>query len=367
MIVTEIFLQNWRNITELKILPEDDINIFLGENAQGKTNILESINYASLLRSRAVKESDLIRWGQDNALIRITFSKMGVRHELAIEISESRPRRMLLDANPIRPRDLLGKLNSVLFAPEDLLMFKGSPALRRKFLDAQISQASPLYFIELTRYTRLVEQRNNLLKRIREGQADINELDLWDEQLSLANATILSKRIAAVKKLKVLADYMQKEISAQRENLLVEYKMKGLTSYKNIATNFYDLLTTRRSKDVERGYTSVGAQYDDLRFLLNGQELKQFGSQGQIRTATLAMKLSELQFIKSETGEFPLLLLDDVMSELDSSRRELLLNFLRREKIQTVITATEKSYFPPHSFGKFFFVESGKIVREVSP
>ena len=158
--------------------PDDAINIFLGENAQGKTNILEAINFASLLRSRAVRESELIRWGCDVALTRIKFSRAGIRHELAIEISSARRRRIFLDANPIRPRELIGKLNSVLFSPEDLFMFKDSSERRRKFLDAQISQASPLYFAELLRYMRLVNIRNQLLKRIRDGQADGANTDL---------------------------------------------------------------------------------------------------------------------------------------------------------------------------------------------
>ncbi len=140
MIVTEIFLKDWRNIAEVNFSPDAATNIFLGQNAQGKTNILEAINFASLLKSRAGKELELIRWGEPSAILRINFLKAGVSHELAIEISQERKRRILLDANPIRPRELLGKLTSVFFSPEDLFMFKSSPSTRRKFLDAQISQ-----------------------------------------------------------------------------------------------------------------------------------------------------------------------------------------------------------------------------------
>ena len=359
MNVAEIFFKDWRNLAEINFRPDAAINIFLGENAQGKTNILEAINFISLLRSRAGKESELIRWGESAALARIKFFKAGISHELAIEISAERRRRILLDANPIRPRELIGKLNSVFFSPEDLFMFKNSPTIRRKFLDAQISQAAPIYFLELTKYNRLVDQRNYLLKKIREGFARPAELDLWDEQLAAVAEKIVSRRLAAVDKLNALANSMQRQITAQKENLSVVYDMRESDS-----ADFLQLLRERRFKDVQRGSTSFGPHLDDLKFFLNGKELKLFGSQGQLRTAALALKLSELQFLKSETGEYPLLLLDDVMSELDAVRRELLLEFLRQEKIQTLITATERAYFPPQSFGKFFLVKAGMLVEE---
>ena len=359
MHAAEIFLKDWRNISEMKFQPDAAINIFLGRNAQGKTNILEAINFASLLRSRAGKETELVRWGQGGALLRIKFSKAGVSHELAIEISAQRQRRIFLDANPIRPRELIGKLNSVFFSPEDLFMFKGSPTARRKFLDAQISQASPVYFMDLLKYNRVVEQRNVLLKKIRDGKSNANELDLWDTQLAFVAERVLSKRLSSVRKLNDLANAAQQKISSHRENLSVVYSMHGLDPDKEITENFLRVLRIRRADDIRSGATSRGPHRDDLKFFINGRELKLFGSQGQLRTVSLALKLSELQFLKSETGEYPLLLLDDVMSELDADRREMLLEFLCREKIQTLITATDRAFFPPQSFGKIFSVESG--------
>ncbi|MBQ3726185.1 MAG: DNA replication/repair protein RecF [Selenomonadaceae bacterium] len=363
MHAAEIFLKDWRNISEMNFRPDAAVNIFLGRNAQGKTNILESINFASLLRSRAGKETELIRWGESVALLRIKFFKAGVSHELAIEISAERRRRIFLDANPIRPRELVGKLNSVFFSPEDLFMFKGSPTDRRKFLDAQISQASPVYFMDLLKYNRIVEQRNVLLKKIRDGEFGANELELWDEQLALAAEKILIKRLSSVRKLNDLANAAQEKISARSENLSVVYEMSGLNAEENLAEKFFNLLRAKRADDIRNGTTSKGPHRDDLKFFVNGRELKLFGSQGQLRTASLALKLSELQFLKSETGEYPLLLLDDVMSELDADRREMLTEFLRREKIQTLITATDRAYFPPQSFGKFFSVEAGRLIE----
>ena len=363
MHVAEIFLKDWRNIAEMNFRPDASTNIFLGKNAQGKTNILEAINFASLLKSRAGKETELIRFGKENALARITFFKAGIRHDLAIEISQNRRRKILLDTNPIRPRELIGKLNSVLFSPENLFMFKGSPSGRRKFLDAQISQASPIYFMNLLRYNRLVDQRNLLLKKIREGSSKVTELELWDEQLAFAAEKVLIKRLASVEKLNALANFMHQKISAWKENLSVVYDMRKLDAKENLAEKFWKLLQARRFKDVQRGSTSFGAHLDDLKFFINGRELKLFGSQGQLRTAVLSLKLSELQFLKSETGEYPLLLLDDVMSELDAERRELLLEFLSREKIQTLITATDRAYFPQQTLGKFFFIGAGRLTE----
>lgn len=363
MQILEISLKDWRNLADVTFRPEPTINIFLGQNAQGKTNILEAINYASLLKSRAGKEAELIRWEQPAALLRIKFLKAGVAHELAIEVSAERKRRILLDANPIRPRELIGKLNSVFFSPEDLFMFKSSPATRRKFLDAQISQAMPIYFLELSKYTKLVEVRNALLKKIRDGSALTTELDLWDEQLADFAGRVIDKRLRSIYKLNSLANFMQQKISAQAETLSIVYDMRGFDLQENIAENFLKALRARRFKDIQSGSTNIGAHRDDLKFFVNGRELKLFGSQGQLRTAALALKLSELEFLKSETGEYPLLLLDDVMSELDASRREMLLKFLSRERIQTLITATDRAYFPSKPFGKIFSVKSGRLIE----
>ena len=203
--------------------------------------------------------------------------------------------------------------------------------------------------------------RNALLKKIRDDDAQANELDLWDEQLAAAADKVISKRLTSIYKLNFLANFVQQKISADAENLSVIYDLRGLDSKENIAENFLKSLRARRFKDIQRGSTSFGPHLDDLKFFVNGRELKLFGSQGQMRTTALALKLSELQFLKLETGEYPILLLDDVMSELDSERREMLLEFLRREKIQTLITATDRAYFPPKISAKIFSIKAGRL------
>ncbi len=383
MIISELNLKDFRNFSELNLKPDNAINIFLGRNAQGKTNILEAIHFISLGRSRASKYSELIRRGETSATIRVKFSKADVSHESAAELSaEKKSRRFLFDGNAIRFRDLVGMLNSVMFSPEDLFMFKSSPGVRRKFLDGEIVQASPVYYANLSTYNRLVEQKNNLLKKIREGLAAPDNLDLWNEQLAEMCAKVVVKRVQTVLKMSAPANSVQQNISGGKEILTVKYEINGLNEYdreelknilptdkifdfegvtKNLAEFYRKLFRAGKFSDIKRGSASLGAHIDDLKFFLNGEELKIYGSQGQLRTAALALKLSELQFLKSETGEYPILLLDDVMSELDRERREQLLHFLQREKIQTLIAATEKTYFPEESFGKIFRVRAGQI------
>ncbi len=373
MKISKIFLSDFRNFATLDLNLSESINIFLGRNAQGKTNILESINFASLGTARVSKDIDLVRWSQDSALIRISFSKADVSHDLAIEIpADRRRRRILFDGNSIKMRDFIGKLNSVMFSPEDLFMFKNSPNSRRKFLNIILAQAIPIYFEELATYKRLIEQRNNLLKKIREGLASPSNLELWNEQLSHAAAKILVKSIKAVEDLNILASDMQKKISSQSENLSLKYEihdLKNVDAPQNFNVDYlqkwyHEIFKARNFLDIKRGSTSFGPHLDDLNFFINGKELRLYGSQGQLRTTALALKLSEIQMLKNFAGEYPILLLDDVMSELDAERRAKLLEFLLTQKIQTLITATEKSYFPAQNYGQIFLVENGELKLE---
>ena len=373
MKISKIFLNDFRNFTALNLNLSDTVNIFLGRNAQGKTNILESINFASLGTARVAKDTELVRWNQAAALIRINFSKADVSHDLAVEIySDKRRRRILFDGNAVKLRDVIGKLNAVMFSPEDLFIFRNSPAARRKFLNIVLAQAAPIYFSELTTYNRLTEQRNNLLKKIRENLASPSNLELWNEQLSAAAAKITAKRITAVENLNILANGMQQKISAQEENLSLVYEihdLKNVDAPKSFDVEYlqnwyHEIFSARNFTDIQRGSTSFGPHLDDLNFFINGKELRLYGSQGQLRTTALALKLSEIEMLKISAGEYPILLLDDVMSELDAMRREKLLEFLLSQKIQTLITATEKAYFPAQITGKIFFIENGALKFE---
>lgn len=410
MQVTALHLKNFRNYADLTLTLSSGINIFLGANAQGKTNILEAICYASLGRShRTHQDSDLIRFSEPAGILQLAFSRRDVPSRIDIQLPRKGRRKLLLNGQSIRPKDLVGSLNTVLFSPEDLFLIKGAPAGRRHFLDSEISQASPAYYHELLTFGRLLQQRNTLLKRIREHHAAPALLAPWDPQLARSAAKITKKRQEAVKKLHMLANLMQRKISGSKENLSLTYEIHGLERNDSIferqretirnplsrsvdsvgsplppdtkktstieqpptsnqvtspLESWYNKrLEERHELDILRGVTSVGPHRDDLAMAVNGIDLRAYGSQGQQRTGALALKLAELEFLRSETGEYPILLLDDVMSELDASRREALLAFLQREHIQTIVTATDAAYFPRDDFGTVYHVENGNVTK----
>lgn len=367
MYVRSILLRNYRNYSEIQLDFDPNINVFLGQNAQGKTNIIEAVYYASLGHShRTHNDTELIRWEQPSASVQLDFDRLGVGNHLEFQFSREKRRRILLNEHPIRPKELIGSINTVLFSPEDLFLIKGAPAGRRRFLDAEISQASPAYYHELQQYNRIVTQRNTLLKRIRERKASVEMLDLWDPQLVESAVKITKKRQEAIKKLNMLANLMQRRISDNRENLSIAYEIHGMDAgdmTKDLASWYNKELVSHREVDILRGSTTRGPHHDDIVLTVNGINLRNFGSQGQQRTGVLSLKLSELEFLRSETGEYPVLLLDDVMSELDASRRHQLMEYIRRERIQTMITATDAAYFPQERIGTYFYVKAGWITR----
>ena len=353
MQVTKIHLNNYRNYIEATVEPGGGVNIFVGANAQGKTNLIESMEYAALGRvQRASKDAELIRWDQSEAIVRIVFEKFGVEQSIAFELNRNKNRRILVNDQPIRIRELIGRLNVVYFSPEDLLLIKGAPAGRRRFLDAEISQASPAYFAELLTYNRVLAQRNALLKKIKDGIASSGGLSLWNEQLANSAARIVLKRLEVVEKLTRLASNIQSDLTGGREQMSLEYDARGFGNLKfdsgltsTLAARYHSMLNELDNVDVLRGSTTLGPHLDDLKFFVDGRELRVFGSQGQQRTAVLSIKLSELEFLNEATGTYPILLLDDVMSELDAARRMQLIDFLSRNRIQTFITAAEDSVF----------------------
>lgn len=366
MRVNLLQLRNFRNYRALDLSFDDGINVFVGDNAQGKTNIVEAIYYASLAKShRTNTDSELIAWQENRAAFKLSFTRLSVENSLEFQFSREKRRKISLNGEVIAPKDLIGTFNTVLFSPEDLFLIKGAPLARRKFLDAELSQASPAYFSELRNYTKIVSQRNMLLKKIKERSTDTSMLDLWDEQLVNSAVKLWQKRILTVERLNNIASLMQQKISSSLENLAINYEIstKNSSVTSDLASWYNKELRDCRRLDIMRGSTSVGPHHDDLLFTVNGIDLRSFGSQGQQRTGVLALKLSELEFLRAETNEYPVLLLDDVMSELDSSRRAELIEFIRREKIQTFITATEREYFPKNDFGTYYEVEQGMVKR----
>lgn len=365
MKVDRIVLNNYRNYANLAIDFDGGLNVFIGRNAQGKTNILEAVYLGAMGKShRTSQDDELVNWDQDASSVEIFFNRQGVGNRIKLKFARDQRKEILLNDFPIKPRDLIGSLNAVLFSPEDLWLVKGAPVQRRHFLDIEISQASPLYYRQLLQYNRIIAQRNNLLKKIKEKTASVSLLASWDDQLADSAAVIVSKRLEALKKLSMLANLMHRRLTASKENFSIAYRQASeeQADLGDLAGWFRKKLTQTRNIDILRGSTSIGPHRDDLILTVNNRDLRSFGSQGQQRTGILALKLSELEFLKSETGEYPVLLLDDVMSELDGQRREQLLNFIR-DRIQTFITATDAALFPAIKAGRHYKVSNGNIVE----
>lgn len=363
MKIHQLKLYQYRNYPYLSIPFEDNINVFLGKNAQGKTNILEAIYYAAIGRShRTHNDQELIEWDKTQAKLQIDFSRMGVDNQLSFLFQKDKRREIVYNGLKVKPAEAMGALNVVLFSPEDLMLIKGAPQERRRFLDLEISQASRVYYEMMTKYVKIIQQRNAVLKKLRETRGSDEMLDIWDEQLAVMSYRIVMKRKEAVDKLSMLANLMHRRLTQEKENLRLSYIVHGLEDGSSLSESWYlSALKQRRQLDIIRGSTSVGPHRDDIKIEVNGIDLKTFGSQGQQRTGILSLKLSELEYIKSEIGEYPILLLDDVMSELDFERRSQLLLFIK-EKIQTFITATDRRYFPDFKIGKYYYIENGALV-----
>ena len=374
MQITELTLRSYRSYETLHLAFDPGVQIFLGANAQGKTNIIEALYYAAFGRShRTSSDAELIRVGADGAYIGLSFRRHDVPGELSFTFARGARRRITYAGESLRQRDLVGLLPMVLFSPEDLFLVKGAPALRRRYLDAELSQASPAYYGELLRYTRILKQRNAVLKDIRERLAAPDDLPPWDAQLARSAAYIVTRRIAAVAQLGALSARVQAVLAAGEE-LALAYEIAGAGGEdfaeddmtESLHVWYNKMLCEGRARDIARAATGVGPHLDDLVLRVGGMSLRSYGSQGQQRTGALALKLAELFYLQENIGEAPILLLDDVMSELDADRRRALLDFIRHEHIQTFITATDAAYFPAERMGTYRYVEAGTVRDEKS-
>ena len=358
----EISLINFRNYRELKLNFNDAINIFYGENAQGKTNIIEAVFINAVGKShRTANDGDLIHINEENAKVSLVYKKNDVPNENTFLYLREGRKKIIRNKKNTTVGNIIGAFTAVLFSPEDLMLIKGSPNLRRKFLDREISQADPTYYHELCKFNKITTQRNVLLKNIREGKCAENNLEPWDAQFAESATKITRKRIEAVAKLAEIAEETHRQISANLENLQIRYEIKDFNEGEITSEYFLQELMKKRRQDILRGSTGTGPQHDDLCSFVNGINLKSYGSQGQQRTAVLALKLAEMKFLREETGQYPTLLLDDVMSELDGNRRFNLAEFLRHNKIQTIITATDKNYFSEWKDISLNFVSNGTV------
>lgn len=348
MFIKKVTLKSYRNYENSTFEFDEGLNILVGKNAQGKTNILEAIFFAVIGKSfKSSKEKEVIKWDKQNAYIDAIFQRKYREVEVEIFFDNTHKKTIKIDKIPIKKiGELLGCANAVFFSPEELKLVKDSPEERRKFMNIDISQTNKRYFYLIGRYEKVLANRNKLLKSSNDINVIKESIEIWDRALSDIAEKIAVERQNFINELSPYAKLAHQYISGGKENLEIKY----ISSFsENYAINMQKALSKNLEKDFKLGYTSVGVHRDDIDIYLNGVEVKNFGSQGQQRTAALSMKLAELEIIKNRTGEYPILLLDDVFSELDSERRKKLLNFT--SKTQTIITCTE---FDEKIYAKIF-------------
>lgn len=354
MFIKEIKLENFRNYDFAKIELNEKTNIFFGDNAQGKTNILEAIFFAGLGKSfRTNKEKGLIKENKENAKIEIKFTKNNREEKINVEINDKK--KFFINEIPVRKlSEIIGKINIVLFNPEDIEILKNEPTRRRKFLNIMISQLRPKYIYLMSEYSKALEQRNNYLKQIKEENKSQDLLDIWDEKLAEYGEIIYRYRVDYVDKIIKKINDIHSKITDQNEELTIEY----VSNCEN-KDNYLGLLKERRKLDIIKGFTTKGVHRDDFMIYINNKEVNVYGSQGQNRTAVLSLKLAELNVIYDEIGEYPILLLDDFMSELDEKRRK---NFLENIKdTQVIITGTDKIEIQNVDYN-LYHIKKGEIV-----
>ena len=335
MWISKIKINNFRNYKQEEIKLDKNINLFYGENAQGKTNIIEAIFLGSMGKSfRAKKDKEMIKLNSEKAEVEIEYKKSNRDGKIKIELSNKK--NIYLNGIKIKKlSQLLGNINIIIFTPDDINILKGSPQNRRRFLDIMISQLKPNYMYHLNLYLKTLEQRNNYLKQIREERKDENLLDIWDEKLIEEAGIIYQYRKEYMDKIKEKIKKIHQEITNNKEEIEIEYLSECQTK-----ENYFKILKERRKLDMIKGFTTKGIHRDDFVIYINKKQLDIYGSQGQHRTAILSLKLSELNIVKEEIGEEPILLLDDFMSELDEKRIKSFLNKI--ENTQVIITCTEK-------------------------
>ena len=363
MHVNEIKIENFRNIDFMGIFPHKEINVIYGQNGQGKTNLLEAIwLFTGCKGFRNSKDSELVQFERDNSRISLSFETTFRENNAAIFIDKKRTAN-LNGINLSSPRELIGKYYAVVFSPIHLSLIKDGPINRRKFIDTAISQIDNMYAKKLMYFNHLVQQKNALLKNAVENPSLLDTLDVWDEKIAFSGAEIISDRIEYIKKLKSKATDIYNGISGEKEELDIKYlsNIRYESEEKNdIARIYFESLKKHRPNDLYLKSTTCGPHRDDIEILINKISARKFGSQGQQRSASLSLKLGEAEIIKDLKGEHPIILLDDVMSELDITRQNYILNKMTEK--QVFITCCEKETISRLHAGKVFKIENGKAV-----
>ena len=345
MYLEKLKLKNFRNYENLEITFANQVNVFLGQNAQGKTNMMESIYVLAMAKShRTSNDKDLIFWEEEYAKIEGRVQRTNSTIPLELVISKKGKKAKCNHIEQQKLSQYIGNMNVVMFAPEDLNLVKGSPQVRRRFIDMEIGQVSAVYLHDISQYQKILQQRNHYLKQMQKSKnVDWTMLDILTEQFIEKGARIITKRLEFIRKLQQWAAPIHSNISRGLEKLEIEYKstidVSDATDMSKMINEFEAKYEKLKEKEVDRGSTLFGPHRDDLLFFVNGKDVQNFGSQGQQRTTALSIKLAEIELIHEEIGEYPILLLDDVLSELDDYRQTHLLNTIQG-KVQTFVTTT---------------------------
>lgn len=357
MIINKLELMDFRNYESLSVELSKGVNIFFGDNAQGKTNILEAIYLCCTTRSqKRSRDKDMIRFGEDEAHLKMFFHKSMLDRKIDLHLIKGKSKRIAIDGIPVtKATEVYGMMNIISFSPEDLSIIKEGPGERRNFVDMELCQLDREYMFSLSSYNRAILQRNILLKQISVNNSLKSTLDIWDDQICEYGKVIIARRKKFIDDLNVIAAPIHKNLTNGEEELIIKYVPN--TTAANIQNDIF----LSRDRDILTKMSNVGPHRDDIECIINKDNARTFGSQGQQRTVALTLKLAEIELVRSSVHDDPVLLLDDVLSELDRSRQNQLLNSI--DGIQTIITCTGLEEFIKERVkcDKIYKVEQGKV------
>ncbi|MBB6450601.1 DNA replication and repair protein RecF [Geomicrobium halophilum] len=369
MYIRELSVSGYRNLNATTLSFENKVNLFLGENAQGKTNLMEALYLLAFAKShRTTRDRELITWGENFARVHGNITKRLSSISLDIQLSTRGKKAKLNGLEQSRLSEYIGAMNVVMFAPEDLNLVKGGPKIRRRFIDMEIGQISNVYLYQLSQYNRILKQRNQLLKETaRKQEKKVPVLyDVLTEQLAAAAAEVVQRRLSFIDQLQHWASPLHEDISRQLEQLRIEYVPSAHVSLgsdlSTLESSYVNAFQEKQEQEIRRGLTLIGPHREDLAIYVNDRDIQTYGSQGQQRTAALSLKLAEIELITDVTEDPPILLLDDVLSELDDFRQSHLLNTIQG-KVQTFVTTTNTTGIDHETLkhAKTFHVNDGEI------